>query len=67
MMREEKLSWLEQKIMQGFDAALAEIEQNDSESEEQNLSDLEQRLKKRKENSSSHKRVEELKKITQNK
>lgn len=66
-MRKEKLYWLEKLITQGINNVLAELEQDDSQLEKQNFSDLENQLKKRKENSSSHKKVEELRRIIQNK
>lgn len=66
-MQKDLNSWLERVISKGLKDALAELEKDDTVDQEREFNNLEERLKRRKKNSPSHKRLEELRKITRNK
>lgn len=62
-MQNIKRTWLEHVISNGFKDTLAELEKDDSVDQERAFNKLEERLRQHKENSPSHKRLEELRKL----
>lgn len=66
-MKGNKIPPLEYIMSQGFKEVMAELEQDDLVENRQESYDLEERLKQRKEVSASHKRIEDIRKITRNK